>query len=147
MFTYYVHIWINNFSDTSLVGKDTLTCGECKQDFKLQELTLFIQHKALNSCKKNKSAKNLGKDCDFDEVNKIFLKKICQSSNHILHFVCRLNQVLLRTEIMFLWVPPVYLDQVRIFEYLNEKFFFYHPYYFQDKPNVIQTQVIKQQFP
>ena len=24
---------------------------------------------------------------------------------------------------MFLWVPPVYLDQVRIFEYLNEKVF------------------------
>ena len=28
-----------------------MTCGECKKDFRLQELTLFIQHKALNSCR------------------------------------------------------------------------------------------------
>ena len=75
MFNYKFELTKIFFSDTSLVGKDTLTCGECKQDFKLQELTLFIQHKALNSCKKNKSAKNLGKDCDFDEVNKKFKKK------------------------------------------------------------------------
>ena len=54
-------------ADSSLVGGDTLTCGECKRDFKLQELTLFIQHKALNSCKKFKLTKNL--DSDFDEVN------------------------------------------------------------------------------
>lgn len=37
-------------SDPTVVGGDTLTCGECKQDFKLQELTTFIQHKALASC-------------------------------------------------------------------------------------------------
>ena len=42
------------FSDPSLAGGDTLTCGDCKRDFKLQELTLFIQHKAQNACKKLK---------------------------------------------------------------------------------------------
>ena len=42
---------ISNLSDPTVVGGDTLTCGECKKDFRLQELTLFIQHKALNSCR------------------------------------------------------------------------------------------------
>ena len=37
--------------DPTVVGGDTLTCGECKKDFRLQELTLFIQHKALNTCR------------------------------------------------------------------------------------------------
>ena len=57
-------------SDSSLVGGDTLTCGECKRDFKLQELTLFIQHKALNSCKNFKLNKTL--DSEYDEVNDEF---------------------------------------------------------------------------
>ena len=56
-----------NISDSSLVGGDTLTCGECKRDFKLQELTLFIQHKALNSCKNFKLNKTL--DSEYDEVS------------------------------------------------------------------------------
>merc|ERR1719192_465474 len=38
--------------DPTVVGGDTLTCGECKKDFRLQELTLFIQHKALNTCRR-----------------------------------------------------------------------------------------------
>ena len=62
----------NIFSDTSLVGGDTLTCGECKKDFKLQELTLFIQHKALNSCKKIvKQPKSV--DTDFEDVRMLLM--------------------------------------------------------------------------
>lgn len=54
-------------SDPSVVGGDTLTCGECKRDFRLQELTLFIQHKALNSCKNSNELKSRKLD-DYDEV-------------------------------------------------------------------------------
>lgn len=50
------------FSDPSLAGGDTLTCGDCKRDFKLQELTLFIQHKAQNACKKLKLQTNFESD-------------------------------------------------------------------------------------
>ena len=71
-----------NISDPSLVGGDTLTCGECKRDFKLQELTLFIQHKALNSCKKLKSTKNL--ETDYEEVVIILLLIISISPNFVL---------------------------------------------------------------
>lgn len=53
--------------DPSVVGGDTLTCGECKRDFRLQELTLFIQHKALNSCKNSNELKSRKLD-DYDEV-------------------------------------------------------------------------------
>ena len=44
-----------------MVGGDTLTCGECKRDFKLQELTLFIQHKALAGCRAEKT--EVTRDC------------------------------------------------------------------------------------
>ena len=54
--------------DPSVVGGDTLTCGECKKDFRLQELTLFIQHKALNSCSKNSNELKSRKLDDYDEV-------------------------------------------------------------------------------
>ena len=50
------------FLDPSLAGGDTLTCGDCKKDFKLQELTLFIQHKAQNACKKLKLQTNFTSD-------------------------------------------------------------------------------------
>ena len=53
--------------DPSVVGGDTLTCGECKKDFRLQELTLFIQHKALNSCSKNSNELKSRKLDDYDE--------------------------------------------------------------------------------
>jgi len=69
-------------SDPAMVGGDTLTCGECKQDFRLQELTNFIQHKALASCsKKDRDSKrkrhssvsggsSTGDECDIEKPDK-----------------------------------------------------------------------------
>ena len=34
------------------MGGDTLTCGHCRQEFPLQEIARFIQHKVLNKCTK-----------------------------------------------------------------------------------------------
>ena len=102
------------FSDTSLVGGDTLTCGECKKDFKLQELTLFIQHKALNSCKKIvKQPKSV--DTDFEDVRMSLMINL----SFIFYFLhCRSSLAHPRTEIMFLWGLLAFLVQV---EHISRK--------------------------
>ena len=127
------NIWSKLFSDASLVGGDTLTCGECKKDFKLQELTLFIQHKALNSCKRLKVSKS--PDSEYNEVGS---GNIWKKHQILFLFVPRSSRAHPRTEIMYLLVLPASLVQV---ENISPKLFINISLQSQDKLNVTHRAV------